>query len=608
MESKHEKEDASEAVEEHPPSLLKELPVRAMERGKRAYAYATTHWVRSLLCVVSFLVLALAVSLTAAFFITFALVMLLMGLDSRISIIAFMVCLVICAILLAMDRNSGAGKAAVWAYFFLAVGVIVQLVSLGREKWAAGRPDRATGAYSIDQGMVPAEGEKGMVTGIKRIDQAILFFRENFISAIGYMVIATFAANFLNYLFNVVVGRLLGHDLYGEFAALLSVFIIVTVPITSLQAMVAKKVAEFRLVNDQGGIREIAVKCLQICMFSAIAVALLFLVLGRSLAGYLHISSVLPVIACGLTVAVTIPQPVFYGVMQGFQWFIWLGSLFFGYAAGRFVFGWLFIKMGWGVSGALLGGALGSMIVLVISVYVIRGVFARERSDKRFRLRDIGRSYLPFIISSSIFFLLVSIDTIIAKRKFSSSIAGDYASAAFLGKIILYFPSSVGIVLFPKLVEAHVTGEDTRRLLRIGILIVLAGSLVISAVFIAFPRVTVTTLYGDEYIGAASILWILSLAMSGYTVVGMFMYYFLATEETRFLIVALVACAVPGILAMYFVASTSFQVALVELVISVLFIAAAFLRVAGMGDGRKGMSSVGKPEDTMRSPQEQHES
>jgi O-antigen/teichoic acid export membrane protein len=588
MESKHEKEDASEAVEEHPPSLLKELPVRAIERGKRAYTYATTHWVRSLLCVVSFPVLALAVNLTAAFFITFALVMLLMGLDSRISIIPFMICLAICPLLLAIDRDSAAGKVAVWAYYFLAIGVIVQLVSLVREKWAAGRLDVATGAYSVDKGMVPAEGKKGMATGIKRVDQAISFLRENFISAIGYMVIATFAGNFLNYLFNVVAGRLLGHDLYGEFAALLSVFIIVTVPITSLSAMVAKKVAEFRMVNDRGGIREISVRCLQICLFSAIAVALVFLVFGRSLAGYLHISSVIPVVACGLAVAITIPQPVFYGVMQGFQWFIWLGSLFFGYAAGRFVFGWLFIKMGWGVSGALLGGALGSIIVLVISAYVIRGVFTQERSAKRLRLRDIGRSYLPFIISNSIFFLLVSIDTIIVKRKFPSSIAGDYASAAFMGKIILYFPSSVGIVLFPKLVEAHVAGKDTRRLLRMGILIVLTGSLAISAVFIAFPRFTVTTLYGAEYIGAASILWIISLAMSCYTVVGMFMYYFLATEETRFLIVALTACAVPGILAMYFVASTSFQVALVELVISVLFVAAAFFRIGRMSAGRTG--------------------
>ena len=575
-------------AERHPARLLKELLARAIDRGRRAHAYMTEHWVRSLVCIAAFLVLALAVNPTAAFFITFALVLLFMGLDSRISMILFMICLAICATLLAMDRDSGAGTAAVWAYYFLAIGVIVQVVSLGREKWTVVKQGRAAETYSAEHGTDLSNDQKGTGIRIKGTDQAISFLRKNLVSAIGYMVIATFVANFLNYLFNVIVGRLLGRDLYGEFAALLSIFIIITVPITSLQAMLAKKVAEFRLANDQGGIREITVRCLQICLFSFLIVFLVFLIFGRTLASFLHITSVIPVIVCGLAVAVTIPLPVPNGVLQGFQRFIWLGSLIVLYAAGRFVFGWIFIKLGWGVSGALLGGALSSLLVLAIAAYVLRAVFTYERSAERLRLRDIGRSYLPFIIANSILFLLVSIDTIIVKRKFLGSIAGDYASAAIIGKIILYFPSSVGIVLFPKFVEAHVAGEDTRRLLRMGILIVLAGSMVISAVFIAFPRFTVTTLYGEEYLGAASILWIISLAMSSYTVVGMFIYYFLATDETRFLIIALTACALPGILAMYFVASTSFQVALVELVISVSFVAAAFFRIGRMSARRPG--------------------
>ena len=574
-------------TEEHPPGLLKNLPVMAINRGKRACVYAVKHWVRSLLCAASFLVLALVVSLTAAFFITFALVMLLMGLDIRISIVPFMICLAVCPILLAVDRNSGAGTAAVWAYYFLAIALAVQLVRYGWDEWAARRLDKSTDTHSADRRILPAEDKNDTATGVARIGEAASFLRENLFSAIGYMVLATFAGNFLNYLFNVMAGRILGHDLYGEFAALLSVFIIVTVPITSLQAMVAKKVAEFRLADDAGGIREVTVRCLQVCLIAAVVVALVFLVFARSLAGFLHISSLLPVIACGLAVAINIPQPVFYGAIQGFQLFIWLGSLFLGYTVGRFVFGWLFMEMGWEVSGALLGGALSSALTFALSVYVIRGVFRAERPGKRLRLRDLGRSYLPFIISNSIFYLLVSIDTVIAKRKFSSSIAGDYASAAFLGKIILYFPSSVGIVIFPKLVEAHVSRGDTRRLLRMGILIVLTGSLAISLVFIAFPRFTITTLYGEEYIGAASILWILSLAMSGYTVVGMFLYYFLATDETRFLIVALTACAIPGLLAMYFLASTFFQLALVQLVISLSFVVIASLRIGRMSAGRR---------------------
>ena len=567
---------------------LEGLPARALDGARSTLAYVIEHRLYSLICAVFFLVLALVTSMATAFFLTFALAMLIMGLDSRISVCLFMVCLAFCPLLLAMHRGDKAGAVAAWAFYFLAIGVIVQLVRLSRQRLAAGRSEGAAGIRSRPGGEMAAGGRVEVAGWEMRLDRVVSFLRENLISAIGYMIIATFAANFLNYLFNVTAGRLLGHDLYGEFAALLSIFIIITVPTNSLQAMMAKKIAEFRLTGDEGSTREVTIKCLQICLLSAAVVALAFLVLGWPLAGFLHISSVTPVMVCGLAVAVTILLPVFYGVMQGFQWFIWLGSIFFGYAAGRFVFGWLFIKLGWGVSGGLLGGAISCIIVIAFSALAIRNILFQGRSAYRFRLRDIGRSYLPFIISNSIFFILVSIDTVIVKRKFSSSVAGDYASAAFLGKIILYFPSSVGIVLFPKLVESHVAGQDTRRLLRLGLLVVLAGSLILSTVFIAFPRFTITTLYGEEYVGASSILWIISLAMSSYTLVGMFMYYFLATEEARFLIITLAACAVPGLLAMYLVASTSFQVALVQLVISLLFIVMSIFRIGRIGAAGRG--------------------
>ena len=71
--------------------------------------------------------------------------------------------------------------------------------------------------------------------------------------------------------------------------------------------------------------------------------------------------------------------------------------------------------------------------------------------------------------------------------------------------------------------------------------------------------------------------------MSGYTVVNMFIYYFLATEEHRFLLVSLTASAVLGIGAMYLFASSFFQVALIQFILSIALIAACFLRVYGRG-------------------------
>jgi O-antigen/teichoic acid export membrane protein len=574
---------------EKPPGLLKGLPSKGRDRAGRAFAYATRHWARSLVCVMAFLVAALLADLTAAFFIAFALVMLLMGLDGRISIALFVICLAVCPLMLAIGDTGWAKESAIWAYYFLAIGVITLLVAFWKVRWAENRLSGGTAEQTSDPAQLRESSQSGP------IGKVISYVRENMVSAIGYMIIATFAANFLNYLFNVSAGRLLGRDVYGEFAALLTIFMILTVPTNSLQAMLAKKVAEFRMAGSEGDIREITLQCLRICLFAAVLVVLIFLAIGRPVANYLHIDEVTPVIICGIAIASTLLLPVFYGVMQGYLWFIWLGNIFFAYAAGRFVFGWLFIKVGWGLSGALLGGAVSSVLVIAVSAYAIRRVFTRERTENRFRLREIGRSYLPFIIANGIFFLLVSVDTIIVKRKFSASIAGDYACAAFLGRIILYFPSSVGIVIFPKMVESHVSGQDTRSILRKGILIVLAGSLALAAVFIAFPSFTITKLYGEEFVGATSILWIISLSMTICTVVGLLIYYFLATEETRFLIVSLTACTAGGLAAMYFIAASSFQVALAQFLAGGAFAILALLRIARMGTGRAGTARTEEP-------------
>jgi O-antigen/teichoic acid export membrane protein len=549
-------------------ALLKDLPAKALHQVPKTYTYIIEHWVWSLVCTAFFAVLAFFINFTAAFFLAFTLVMLLTRLDNRISIVLAMFNMAVCPVLLAVGRKNDAGLIAVWAFYFLSIGVFLQLTEFWKEKWKSGR----AGNIHMD-GEIQGE----MKTSVMK--RAAVFLRENLISAIGYMIAATFAANFLNYLFNVISGRLLGPDGYGEFAALLSIFMILTVPTNSLQAMVAKKIAEYQQTDNMQAMREIAIKCLQICLTTAVIALVVFLVLGRPISKFLHIEHVTPIIACGITVAVTILAPVFYGVVQGLQLFIWLGSIMMAYAAGRFIFGWAFIKLGGGVSGALLGGAISSVLVILIAAWVIRRIFSQEHSAQQIRMRDIGRSFLPFIISGALFLILISADQIIVKRKFSSSIAGDYACAAFIGKIILYFPSSVAIVLFPKFVETHIAGGDIRGLLRRGIYIVMLGSLTLSAFFIAFPKFTVTKLYGAEFVGAASILWVICLAMSSYTIMNMFIYYFLAVEKTGFLLVSLIACVLLGIGAMYLFAVTSFQVALIQFVVGSLFVVAAFIYI-----------------------------
>ena len=403
--------------------------------------------------------------------------------------------------------------------------------------------------------------------------KALLFLKENIFSAIGFMIVATSIANFLNYVFNVIAARLLGPERYGEFGALLAILLILTVPSNSIQALVTKNVAEFLVEDKRGAIRELVLGYLKICVYAAFIAIVFFLAFRGILADYLHIDNELPVITCGLAVAVTILAPVFAGVLQGFQRFIWLGIFFMTYALLRMILGALFIITGGGVSGALAGGAVGVMLSIVLAYAVMKDIFSYKPSEGQVDIKKLLRSYLPVIAAFLIFFLITSIDVVIVKRKFDPTLAGEYACATFLGKIVLYFPSAVAIVLYPKFVELQSDRKRIWGLLQKGSWITIAASLSLSAIFIAFPRPTISILYGSEYLGASSILWVFCLAMSGYALINLFIYYFLATDMIGFVIRVLSLAFLLEFIAMYIFASSLFQVAAVHIVVVIIFIA-----------------------------------
>src|SRR5437867_4091151 len=60
------------------------------------------------------------------------------------------------------------------------------------------------------------------------------------------LLLALGLLNISNYVFHVVVSRLLGPERYGALAALLALALVLSVPMSVLQTVVAKRIAELR--------------------------------------------------------------------------------------------------------------------------------------------------------------------------------------------------------------------------------------------------------------------------------------------------------------------------------------------------------------------------
>jgi len=94
-------------------------------RSKKHVVY----WVGAVLIAVLF---ATLVSLTSAIVISFFLLGLLLEIDSGVPLAIALILLLVCPLLLVIKQNSSAEILAVWAYYFLAIGIILQFIDYMR--------------------------------------------------------------------------------------------------------------------------------------------------------------------------------------------------------------------------------------------------------------------------------------------------------------------------------------------------------------------------------------------------------------------------------------------------------------------------------------------
>lgn len=157
----------------------------------------------------------------------------------------------------------------------------------------------------------------------------------------------------------------------------------------------------------------------------------------------------------------------------------------------RLGFGLGLIALAQGASGMVAGYALGTTLAVVhASLRAQRGLPAAPRSAYVPRLGDL---LLPLKSTSSSLLglhlytaLVVNLDVLAASHFLPAHEAGLYGGSASLARIVLVGAQPLLLVLFSRLANMSAARADTRRVFRIGALVVLSGlgvSLIIPAFF-----------------------------------------------------------------------------------------------------------------------------
>lgn len=122
-------------------------------------------------------------------------------------------------------------------------------------------------------------------------------------------------------------------------------------------------------------------------------------------------------------------------------------------------------------------------------------------------------------------------DILLVKHYFDSLEAGLYASLALIGRAVYFVAWMFVMLLLPAVVQKQKNGEPTAPILfkYVGYISLLSFLIVATCFFL--PELIISILFGEAYIAMAGLLWQYALATSLFAISNIFAYYFLSLDH-----------------------------------------------------------------------------
>ncbi len=366
---------------------------------------------------------------------------------------------------------------------------------------------------------------------------------------VGLLFGVDMITNVADYAFHLFLGRALSP---GDFAVVQAVNAAVLIVVTAFavtQPVVARYVAEAAIEGQANG-RGQAVFQL---FFGQSALAGLLLTLlalaGReTVAGWLNV----PPAAVALSAAMlflALVRPVVAGMLQGQQRFVPFGLTRTAFSLGRLLLAVAWV--GWWGGGALAGVAtipLAAGLALVAGLLFLgRPAWQPGPALPRDLVRQGWRLSLAALVAYGAYTSLQSVDVIWVNRAFDPALAGGYATAAVLRRVLALLPGAAVVILYPRVVALVARRELPDRLLAQTAAVILVTTASLAALYFVLAEPLVGWLFGPEYLAASPLLGWMGLAMVGYGLGAVWLNVFLATRPWPF--VWLLAGAAAGQLA-----------------------------------------------------------
>ncbi len=341
------------------------------------------------------------------------------------------------------------------------------------------------------------------------------FARSDFARHSLIVFAATMLVNALGYAFHFAISRRIGVVQYGVLSALNAGYMISLTFATILATVVVKYAAEYRAESD--ALAKLHTFVRRLTAFGAAASAVVIgagLLALRPIASFLRVDDLravaLTVFIIGLTLSSLPMRAVFQGV-EDFPTFAWLTSL---ESLIKAAVGITLVYLGYGVTGAFAGWAVGSVLSLIVTVIVLFGRYhGRQRAALRIDVRRLAHTMANVSAATLLLTVIGYFDVLIVKHYADPTTAGLYGALSLSGKILLFFVAFVPMIVLPKASRLALAGRSPLPVFLQALGLTAAISAAGLLVYGFAPGLIVTTLAGASFASAAPYVLPYGIAM-----------------------------------------------------------------------------------------------
>ena len=377
------------------------------------------------------------------------------------------------------------------------------------------------------------------------------------------LFIATSLGNVFSLLFHLFMVRALTPEEYGVLNTLFACIMFFAMPTGNLQITITRFVARYHGMGSKEAVYKLLKGMASRILILGCVIAVLIFFAAKPIAGFFRISNITPIYSMAGVVVISLLMPIPLAGLHGLQRFLSLGLAMISMNLIKLILAVLLVWWGFGVSGALNSLTIASLLCVLIALPILKYSMAKinfpEEHKVEVNFKEIYLYIFPVSLAILSFVLLTNLDIILVKHFFHPLDAGYYSIAQVNGKMVLFLPGAICMVMFPKVANSHAKKEGTISYLKHSSLYIIALVAVGSLVVFMFPQTLLKIFTGKVYPECYPLVRRFAISMGFFAISFNFLLYYLSLNKIKFIMPFLILLLVEGVM-IYFWHSSLVQI------------------------------------------------